>query len=102
MIIRKLLISNLFSYTLSQVSFGRYNVITGINGAGKSHILRILNLITSCEADFILHWEGSRPNQKVKYALILQNKLVIWHRSARQNWNYRRRSEESDLLDKKN
>ena len=29
--------------------------------------------------EFILSWDGRRWNQIIKYALILQNKLIIWH-----------------------
>jgi hypothetical protein len=29
--------------------------------------------------EFVLSWDGWRSNQKVKCALILQNKLIIWH-----------------------
>ena len=124
------MISNLFSYNPVEMSLGRYNVITGINGAGKSHIRRILDRIKSdpsngfsnChiednekfdidrpgwikiqiefsdiesrlisklifrnkdrrlhECELILHWEGSRPNQRIRCAFILQKKLIIWH-----------------------
>src|SRR5215204_4726300 len=128
--IMNLMISNLFSYNPVEMSLGRYNVITGINGAGKSHIRRILDRIKSdpsngfstChiednekfdidrpswikiqiefsdiesrlisklifrnkdrrlhECELILHWEGSRPNQRIRCAFILQKKLIIWH-----------------------
>ena len=130
MIISDITISNLFSYQESNISFGRYNVITGINGAGKSNLIRILKRIIaspsygfstsylenhqkfdqnkgssirigikfsqteSClisrlvfrntegkfqNGEFILSWDGPRWNQIIKCALILQNKLIIWH-----------------------
>lgn len=45
--ISKLEISNLYSFERENISFGRQNVITGINGVGKSNLIRILELITS-------------------------------------------------------
>jgi AAA15 family ATPase/GTPase len=128
MIISYVTVSNLFSYQESKISFGRYNVITGINGAGKSNLIRILKIIVashsygfstsyledhekfdqnegssirigikfsqteSClisrfifrntkgkfqNGEFILSWDGRRSNQKIKCALILENKLII-------------------------
>ena len=45
MIIKDLTISNLFSFEKSEINLGKYNVITGYNGAGKSNLVRLLNLI---------------------------------------------------------
>lgn len=42
MIVNNLQVSNLFSYVNSTVFLGRYNVITGHNGVGKSNLIRIL------------------------------------------------------------
>src|ERR1044071_1929696 len=44
MILKKLEIANLFSFEKETVDFGTHNVIAGINGAGKSNLLRILKL----------------------------------------------------------
>jgi energy-coupling factor transporter ATP-binding protein EcfA2 len=136
MIIKNLTISNLFSFEKSEINLGKYNVITGYNGAGKSNLVRLLNLIIldrdngfdncyveddqrfkaddcSCikigmqfsdvemelistlifrdkkrkidRADFVLFWEGLRDNQKIKYAFILENKLIIWKDGSQTN-----------------
>jgi ABC-type proline/glycine betaine transport system ATPase subunit len=45
MIIKDLTISNLFSFEKSEINLGKYNVITGYNGAGKSNLVRLFKLI---------------------------------------------------------
>jgi predicted ATP-dependent endonuclease of OLD family len=136
MIIKDIAISNLFSFERSEVNLGKYNVITGYNGAGKSNLIRLLNLIIldrdngfdTCyvedddrfqgqdcswikigmrfsdvemslistlifrnkdrkidRAEFVLIWEGLRDYQTIKYAFILENKLIIWKDGSQTN-----------------
>jgi AAA15 family ATPase/GTPase len=48
--IKELVISNLLSYKQCELSFGKYNVITGINDAGKSILFKLLRLVISAPA----------------------------------------------------
>ncbi len=45
MILKNLEISNILSFKRSKVFFGKNNIIVGYNGAGKSNLLRILQLL---------------------------------------------------------
>ncbi len=47
MIIKELIISNLFSFENTRIPFGKYTVITGHNGVGKSNIIRLFKIITN-------------------------------------------------------
>ena len=47
MIINELIISNLFSFENTRILFGKYTVITGHNGVGKSNIIRLFQIITN-------------------------------------------------------
>ena len=130
MLIKSIEIFNLYSFEHATLFLGKHNVITGLNGAGKSNIIRILkrlvhdkgygfsvsyiedhekfnkknnswikmSILFSDEeseliskfifgksikkfplpVDFYILWEGSRENQKIKTALVLQEKLIIW------------------------
>ena len=50
------------------------------------------------EAEFVLLWEGLRPDQTIKCAFILQNKLVIWKDETQATTKYKIKTDNKNFL----